>query len=45
VGVLEAGRLADLIAVPGDPSVDVTVLEAVPFVMKGGDVVKDARGN
>jgi imidazolonepropionase-like amidohydrolase len=45
VGVLEAGRLADVIAVPGDPTVDVTVLEAVPFVMKGGDVVKDARGN
>lgn len=50
VGVLEAGRFADLIAVPGDPTVDVTVLEAVPFVMKGGDVVnggdvvKDARG-
>ena len=44
VGVLEAGRLADLIAVPGDPTVDVTVLEAVSFVMKGGDVMKDARG-
>jgi len=43
VGVLEAGRLADLIAVPGDPTVDVTVLEAVSFVMKGGDVMKDAR--
>jgi imidazolonepropionase-like amidohydrolase len=43
VGSLEAGRLADLIAVPGDPSADVTLLEAVPFVMKGGDVVKDAR--
>lgn len=43
VGVLEAGRLADLIAVPGDPSADVTLLEAVPFVMKGGEVVKDSR--
>jgi len=43
VGVIEAGRFADLIAVPGDPSVDVAVLESVPFVMKGGDVVKDAR--
>jgi imidazolonepropionase-like amidohydrolase len=43
VGSLEAGRLADLIAVPGDPTADVTLLEAVPFVMKGGDVVKDAR--
>jgi imidazolonepropionase-like amidohydrolase len=44
VGVLEAGRLADLIAVRGDPTADVTVLEAVPFVMKGGDVAKDERG-
>ncbi|MFC5571292.1 amidohydrolase family protein [Lysobacter yangpyeongensis] len=43
-GAIEAGRLADLIAVPGDPTQDVTLLEAVPFVMKGGDVVKDARG-
>src|SRR5688572_11281502 len=40
VGVLEAGRFADLIAVPGDPTSDVTVLEHVPFVMKGGEVVK-----
>jgi imidazolonepropionase-like amidohydrolase len=43
VGALETGRFADLIAVPGDPTQDVTVLERVPFVMKGGDVVKDAR--
>ncbi len=42
-GVIEAGRFADLIAVPGDPTADVTLLESVPFVMKGGDVVKDAR--
>lgn len=43
VGALEAGRFADLIAVPGDPTRDVTLLERVPFVMKGGAVVKDAR--
>jgi imidazolonepropionase-like amidohydrolase len=43
VGALETGRFADLIAVPGDPTQDVTLLERVPFVMKGGDVVKDAR--
>jgi imidazolonepropionase-like amidohydrolase len=35
VGVLEAGRWADLIAVPADPTQDVRVLENVPFVMKG----------
>jgi imidazolonepropionase-like amidohydrolase len=43
VGVLEAGRHADLIAVPGDPMHDVSLLEAVPFVMKGGEVVKRGR--
>jgi imidazolonepropionase-like amidohydrolase len=43
VGVVEAGRYADIIAVPGDPSQDVRVLENVPFVMKGGDVVKNER--
>lgn len=42
VGVIEAGRWADLIAAPGDPSLDVTTLESVPFVMKGGVVVKRA---
>ncbi len=40
LGVLEANRWADLIAVPGDPTRDVTLLEHVPFVMKGGEVVK-----
>jgi imidazolonepropionase-like amidohydrolase len=43
VGVLEAGRWADLVAVAGDPLADVRVLETVPVVIKGGAVVKDAR--
>ncbi|WP_133500368.1 metal-dependent hydrolase family protein [Cognatilysobacter terrigena] len=43
VGVVEAGRFADLIGVSGDPAQDVTVLQNVPFVMKGGDVVKNAH--
>ena len=42
-GSLEPGRWADLIAVKGDPLQDVSVLEKVVFVMKGGKVYKDAR--
>ncbi len=42
VGQLTPGHFADLIAVAGDPLADVTVLENVGFVMKGGAVVKDA---
>ena len=41
IGMLEAGKWADLIAVDGDPLQDVTILEHVKFVMKGGDVVKN----
>ena len=40
VGSLQPGRFADLIAVEGDPLDDVAVLEDIPFVMKGGEVVK-----
>jgi imidazolonepropionase-like amidohydrolase len=36
VGTIEPGKRADLIAVDGDPLVDVTVLKRVPFVMKDG---------
>ena len=43
VGAIEAGRWADLVAVAGDPTRDVSLLESVPFVMKGGEVVKDQR--
>jgi imidazolonepropionase-like amidohydrolase len=39
VGALEAGRYADVIAVDGDPLEDITELERVAFVMKGGEVV------
>ncbi|HEV2749895.1 MAG TPA: amidohydrolase family protein [Gemmatimonadales bacterium] len=42
VGALEPGKYADVIAVQGDPLQDVTVLEHVAFVMKGGAVVKDS---
>ena len=40
VGSLTPGRYADLIAVDGDPLTDVTELERVRFVMKGGTVIK-----
>ncbi len=40
VGVLESGHYADIIAVDGDPLQDVTTLERVKFVMKGGTVYK-----
>jgi imidazolonepropionase-like amidohydrolase len=41
VGAIEPGKFADLIAVQGDPTTDVTVLEHVQFVMKSGQVVKN----
>ncbi len=41
IGTLDAGKYADLIAVTGNPLDDITILERVPFVMKGGQVVKD----
>jgi imidazolonepropionase-like amidohydrolase len=44
VGVLDAGAWADIIAVDGDPLQDVTTLEHVRFVMKGGAVVKNEYG-
>ena len=42
-GTLEAGKLADLVAVPGDPSRDIAAMEKVFFVMKGGAVVRNDR--
>jgi imidazolonepropionase-like amidohydrolase len=41
VGIVAPGRFADLVAVDGDPTQDVTLLERVRFVMKGGVVVRD----
>jgi imidazolonepropionase-like amidohydrolase len=39
VGSIAPGKFADLIAVPGDPTDDISRLENVPFVMKGGEVL------
>lgn len=41
VGAIQIGKLADLIAVKGDPLKDITELERVRFVMKGGVVYRD----
>jgi imidazolonepropionase-like amidohydrolase len=41
VGSVEAGKFADLVAVAGDPIADITELERVKFVMKGGQVFKN----
>ena len=40
IGVLRPGYLADVIAVPGDPLKDISTLEKVSFVMKGGVVYR-----
>jgi imidazolonepropionase-like amidohydrolase len=40
IGALKAGYYADIIAVPGDPLKDITALEKVAFVMKGGVIFK-----
>jgi imidazolonepropionase-like amidohydrolase len=41
VGAIEPGKFADLVAVSGDPIADITELERVRFVMKGGRVVRN----
>ncbi|MGH9537423.1 MAG: amidohydrolase family protein [Terriglobales bacterium] len=42
IGTLEPGKFADIVAVDGDPLADITVMEKVVFVMKGGEVYKNA---
>lgn len=41
IGSIEKGKLADLVGVAGDPLADVTEMERVKFVMKGGVVMRD----
>jgi len=41
LGTLEKGKLADIIAMPGDPSSDITVTERVSFVMKEGKIIRN----
>jgi imidazolonepropionase-like amidohydrolase len=44
VGVIAEGKIADLVAMPGDPFTDIDVTGRVDFVMKGGVVYKDPVG-
>src|SRR6266568_151454 len=41
LGTLEKGKLADLIAMPGDPTQDITATERVSFVMKEGKIIRN----
>src|SRR5580692_2658910 len=41
VGAIDKGKFADLVAVSGDPLADITELERVKFVMKGGKVIRN----
>jgi imidazolonepropionase-like amidohydrolase len=40
LGTLEKGKLADVIAMPGDPTADITATERVSFVMKEGKIIR-----
>jgi imidazolonepropionase-like amidohydrolase len=44
LGTIESGKFADLVAVAGDPVADITELERVRFVMKGGEVIRNELG-
>ncbi len=43
IGSIDKGKYADLIAVSGDPLADITELQRVKFVMKGGKVIRNDR--
>jgi imidazolonepropionase-like amidohydrolase len=40
IGILKPGYFADVIAVPGNPLQDISVLQKVSFVMKGGVIYR-----
>jgi imidazolonepropionase-like amidohydrolase len=41
IGSIESGKFADIVAVSGDPLTDITELQRVKFVMKGGRIIRD----
>jgi imidazolonepropionase-like amidohydrolase len=44
LGTIEKGKFADLIAVSGDPLQDISEMQRVKFVMKGGAIIKNEMG-
>jgi imidazolonepropionase-like amidohydrolase len=43
IGTLEPGKFADIVAVDGDPLADISAMEKVVFVMKGGEIYKNLK--
>ncbi len=43
IGTVARGKVADLLAVGGDPTADISMLHRVALVMQGGEIVRDAR--
>jgi imidazolonepropionase-like amidohydrolase len=41
IGSIEKGKFADLVAVSGDPIADITEVQRVKFVMKGGKIIRN----
>jgi imidazolonepropionase-like amidohydrolase len=41
IGSIEKGKFADIVALSGDPLKDISELERVSFVMKGGQVIRN----
>jgi imidazolonepropionase-like amidohydrolase len=44
LGTIEKGKYADVIAVSGDPLQDISEMQRVKFVMKGGAIIKNDLG-